>query len=235
MSDAVRRGRPPIGDEAKRSSFNTRIREALKAQLEREAAAAGRSLSEEIETRLERSVDPGYGPDHGPMLHLIDQVVRTVDPRGQWRDDPAKGTLIIRGIARLLHRLQAPDDAHVFLDGSVEARIDELLFDLGNDGSDHPGSLAHVHRWSEEIRRRLGGLGPLLIEMRRAVREHLESMPPSKPPEADPQLVATWTPRLEREQAATLEDRARQAEEARQRSQQDHQAEEARHREEDKS
>ena len=51
------RGRPPLEPgRAKRSSFNTRIRSQLKEHLEREAKSAGRSLSEEIEHRLERSM-----------------------------------------------------------------------------------------------------------------------------------------------------------------------------------
>ena len=50
------RGRPPLKKgEAKRSSFNTRLRDRVKERLEAEAANAGRSLSEEIEFRLERS------------------------------------------------------------------------------------------------------------------------------------------------------------------------------------
>jgi hypothetical protein len=53
---ARRRGRPPLPPgEAKRSSFNTRLRPDLKTQLEQAAADEGRSLSEEIEFRLERS------------------------------------------------------------------------------------------------------------------------------------------------------------------------------------
>lgn len=51
-----KRGRPPMEPgRAKRSSFNTRIRPGLKSDLEREAATSGRSLSEEIEFRLEVS------------------------------------------------------------------------------------------------------------------------------------------------------------------------------------
>lgn len=51
-----RRGRPPLKDQPKRSSFNTRIRMVLKEQLEAAAREAGRSLSEEIEFRLEQSL-----------------------------------------------------------------------------------------------------------------------------------------------------------------------------------
>jgi hypothetical protein len=53
---ARRRGRPPLPlGEAKRSSFNTRLRAVLKTRLQQAAADEGRSLSEEIEFRLERS------------------------------------------------------------------------------------------------------------------------------------------------------------------------------------
>ena len=58
------RGRPPLEPgRAKRSSFNTRIRSQLKEHLEREAKSAGRSLSEEIEHRLEWSFrdEEGFG------------------------------------------------------------------------------------------------------------------------------------------------------------------------------
>ena len=50
-----KRGRPPLKGQPKRSSFNTRIRTELKERLESAAGDAGRSISEEIEFRLERS------------------------------------------------------------------------------------------------------------------------------------------------------------------------------------
>jgi hypothetical protein len=53
-----RRGRPPLtAGEPKRASFNTRLRIDLKNRLVAAASDAGRSLSEEIEFRLERSFD----------------------------------------------------------------------------------------------------------------------------------------------------------------------------------
>src|SRR4051812_18246025 len=54
-----RPGRPskPEG-EAKRSFFQTRIREGVRQRIEAAAAEKGRSLSEEIERRLEMSLDP---------------------------------------------------------------------------------------------------------------------------------------------------------------------------------
>lgn len=51
-------GRPPFkAGEAKRSSFNTRLRTEVKERLSVEASEFGRSLSEEIERRLERSFE----------------------------------------------------------------------------------------------------------------------------------------------------------------------------------
>ncbi len=50
------RGRPPLKPgRGKRSSFNTRITSQLKERLERDAKSAGRSLSEQIERRLEEA------------------------------------------------------------------------------------------------------------------------------------------------------------------------------------
>ena len=89
-----RRGRPPKGGEGKRASFNTRIRDSLKRQLEQAAADAGRSLSEEIEFRLERSVDDKplfdalqlvYGPRIAGLMLLMSEVVRATDAMsGPW-------------------------------------------------------------------------------------------------------------------------------------------------------
>ena len=51
-----RGGRPPMAPgQAKRGTFATRLRPQLKARLEKAALENGRSLSEEIEVRLEES------------------------------------------------------------------------------------------------------------------------------------------------------------------------------------
>lgn len=213
MEASAKRGpgrpRKPEG-EAKRDFFQARIRTVVKSFLEAEAAAEGRSLSEKIETIFEGHI---ASPPQ-PLVVLTDEVTRVVDPRGRWRENSPMGeaaaAAIVRGIARAVKRLRTPDDPHVYRDGSVEARVDALLWDLGNDGSEHHGPQTHVHRWSEEIRRRLGDLGPVLIEMRRTVRAHLEAMPPAEPPPSEPEHDELW--RKAQERAA-----ARRAEKARQR------------------
>ena len=53
-----KRGRPPVAPELrKRNNVTIRLRDQLKASLESDAQENGRSLSEEIEARLERSLE----------------------------------------------------------------------------------------------------------------------------------------------------------------------------------
>lgn len=69
-----RPGRPPQHGEVKRAFFQTRIRESLKQRLEANAAEQGRSLSEEIELRLERSydrIDAQFGGPSGLNMAIM--------------------------------------------------------------------------------------------------------------------------------------------------------------------
>jgi Arc-like DNA binding domain len=84
-SQPVRRGRPPLkAGEAKRASFNTRLRNALKERLEESARAAGRSLSEEIESRLERSFDRTEslgGQEYEALFQMMAAAARVIEAR----------------------------------------------------------------------------------------------------------------------------------------------------------
>jgi hypothetical protein len=76
-----RRGRPPKDGEGKRTNFNTRLRNSLRIELERDASAAGRSLSEEIEVRLERSLSEAKtwgGHLNMAAHHMLTAVVFTL-------------------------------------------------------------------------------------------------------------------------------------------------------------
>ena len=65
-----RPGRPPKPlDQVKRDTFQTRIRSPLKQRLEEAAAENGRSLSEEIEARLEASWRDENAFFPPPLLH----------------------------------------------------------------------------------------------------------------------------------------------------------------------
>ena len=85
------RGRPPLDPGvAKRASFNTRLRPALKLALETAAKQEGRSLSEEIEFRLERSLDDerhladalelGFGRQVAGLMLAIGYVIKETVP-----------------------------------------------------------------------------------------------------------------------------------------------------------
>jgi hypothetical protein len=84
-SQPARRGRPPLKPgEAKRASFNTRLRNALKERLDESARTTGRSLSEEIESRLERSFDRTEslgGPEYEALFRMMSAAARVIEVR----------------------------------------------------------------------------------------------------------------------------------------------------------
>jgi TraY domain len=106
------RGRPRLGDEtAKRAAFNTRVRTALKQSLEAAAERNGRSLSEEIEFRLERSLDEertlvsafelGFGRTVAAITLAIGHVIREAVPP-DWTSDPEAFREAVDGVKLLL-------------------------------------------------------------------------------------------------------------------------------------
>jgi len=108
-SPGARRGRPALKPGSpKRSSFNTRLHTEIKQQLETEAQIAGRSLSEEIEFRLGRSLrqeaDSGGRQIHG-LLHLLVGAAEIIQARtGESASDDWKtGLAVGRAWKRLIH------------------------------------------------------------------------------------------------------------------------------------
>ena len=108
-SPGTRRGRPALKlGSPKRSSFNTRLRTEIKQQLETEARTAGRSLSEEIEFRLERSLqqeaDSGGRELHG-LLGLLVGATEIIQARTgkSASDDWKTGLAVGRAWKRLIH------------------------------------------------------------------------------------------------------------------------------------
>jgi hypothetical protein len=169
-------GRPrlnPETAEAPSAYIGFKSDDELKEQLQAAGARADRSLSAETRHRVEltfaqedmlgQALLLAHGADNGGLIILIGEVLRALTPRGQWRDNPDQGDAVLRGCTRLLQRLQSPWAAIVVEDeNSPEGRVDQLLWDLGDTGDEQP----HHRRWATEIRRRIGSLGPLLIEMR---------------------------------------------------------------------
>jgi hypothetical protein len=108
-SPGARRGRPALKlGSPKRSSFNTRLRTEIKQQLETEAQIAGRSLSEEIEFRLGRSLqqeaDSGGRHLHGLLLLLVGVAEIVQERTGKSASDDWKtGVAVGRAWKRLIH------------------------------------------------------------------------------------------------------------------------------------
>lgn len=83
------RGRPPLrATGAKRASFGTRITEELKNRIEAAAAMSGRSTSEEIEYRLDRSFEgekaeaEKFGGEHlVPVFQMLGAAARLVEQK----------------------------------------------------------------------------------------------------------------------------------------------------------
>ncbi len=114
MAKQTRRtGRPPsTPGQPKRSAFNTRLRAKIKKRLEFEAERAGRSLSEEIEIRLEQSfrdedaLIEAFGGRHTDgVLKVMGSLAAHIQTRTgkSASDDWKTGVAIGRAWKRLIH------------------------------------------------------------------------------------------------------------------------------------
>jgi hypothetical protein len=81
-----KRGRPPLPDSERKGGSNItfRARGGLRERLAQAAAKAERSISEEIEHRLERYEDMGEGPVRDLLIDLAG-LVRFVEARSGWK------------------------------------------------------------------------------------------------------------------------------------------------------
>ena len=114
-----KRGRPRKPDsEKRRNNVTIRMRDSLKRRLKESAVDAGRSLSEEIEFRLEKIFvervffggDMGY---EGACL-LFATIKMYEDTSGKsWRDDP-DGNVLVRAIADDFFRRWGPGGLKAF-------------------------------------------------------------------------------------------------------------------------
>jgi hypothetical protein len=135
-----------------------------------------------------------YGADNGPLLHLIGEVLRVVAPRGgEWLEDDAALRDMAVGLVHFLRQLRAPDDGTMASEG-VEKRIDDLLFDLGYDGSEwgHGADQSPRARWAAKKRGQFGIYGPLLMRYREAVTRVLLEQPPREMPRPEPSAQESW-------------------------------------------
>ena len=139
-----KRGRPRKPDsEKRRNNVTIRMRDSLKRRLKEAAVDAGRSLSEEIEFRLEKIFvervvfggDMGY---EGACL-LFATIKMYEDTSGKsWRDDP-DGNVLVRAIADDFFRRWGPGGLKAFQPISQDHFHD--LFKSGTSGTVYVGDL----------------------------------------------------------------------------------------------
>ena len=111
----VRRGRPPRGPYAnKRKTLSTRITSTLRTRLEEAAEESGRSLSQEIEFRLEQSFaddqakHEAFGGKHVyALMRLLGSAVSLIETGTgrKWRDDLVTYHQVKATIDKLLYGL----------------------------------------------------------------------------------------------------------------------------------
>jgi hypothetical protein len=161
-SNAKRRGRPPKAGESKRTNFNTRLRNSLRVQLEGEALAAGRSLSEEIEARLERSfadetIEPALGRQGRAFLRLLVRVLRHapvicgLSSEEDWLDDPTARDMALRELVYVAEALKPHGDPSHETARHAEIQAQRTLLALGDESPNEPWS-----RWAAAMRADLG-------------------------------------------------------------------------------
>jgi hypothetical protein len=102
---AKRIGRPPkAASERKGNALAFRARPALRAALDRAASASGRSLSEEVEWRLERSVDRERRRgvyDDEPIIDTLISILQMAEGRtggGRWDDNLTANAIVATAI-----------------------------------------------------------------------------------------------------------------------------------------
>jgi hypothetical protein len=170
----------PKRKDAATVQVGLRIREPLRAQIERDAAALGVSMNALMADRLERSFDfPAmarlrYGRLDAAIIALVERAlafgrVNSQADLSEWIEDPTAFDFAIRAINRILDGLRPPGDVEGRrqrvdgVDVNPEGWADRELLQLGNEDE----RLISAGR-AAEIRNDLGLAGAArLIERRR--------------------------------------------------------------------
>jgi hypothetical protein len=139
--------------EGKRETITTRITPATRQKLDQAAAAADRSLSQEIELRLDRSFDreDGLGGHRtAEVLRKLAHLAQASRDNKHWLDDDATFNVVLDLWERQLRKLTPPPSK------PIERRIKEgkkWIRKLG-DGSVYPeaceGVLRHLRQLSQD-------------------------------------------------------------------------------------
>lgn len=135
-------GRPTERDEAKRSAVAVRTTPAIKSRLSAAAAAAGRSLTQEIEARLIRSFedeDRAGGPHNAALLRMIGSVIEIAEQRSaaRWTEDVRAWSAVKAALALVVEANQPEIPAAI-------ARAYRLAEAEPSEHADNAERLLHV-------------------------------------------------------------------------------------------
>jgi hypothetical protein len=118
--EARKVGRPSKGDKAKRAPLNMKTTPRLRERMQRAADANGRALTQEVEARLDRSLDRDdqFGGQHvATFVDLLGMTIRVIEGRhgARWIDDPGTFDAVEAASLRLLgwNRPREPDVHYV--------------------------------------------------------------------------------------------------------------------------
>ena len=178
---ARRRGRPPIEpSQRKRNNVTVRVRDETKGQLAAAAVLNGRSLSEEIEARIEESflsetamrkrLEVEFGSAHSYALAKVIAFVATEieeTTNARWFDDRHTFDQLGIAIQTVLKRIEtpttvvaprssreagSPSSRHLFRLGRGYALglLDEVELSGSDDGSES-GQVSRIRRLASEL------------------------------------------------------------------------------------
>jgi hypothetical protein len=137
-------GRPSERDESKRSAIAVRTTPTIKAALQEAAARSGRSLTQEIEQRLERSVELEQDLGGPEMLDMFRDIARSIaqfeSEIGNWQTNYESFVLARAVIDRALDSFQPLPEGAL----SLHAEAGWVLESLRNLQA------AMKKRWPEE-------------------------------------------------------------------------------------
>jgi hypothetical protein len=186
MQSARRRGAKSKGlFEEKRRTVTVRVTDETRARLERAASESGRSLAQEIELRLDRSLDrqgaldEAFGMTYGNRAGLVRFIGLVIRHGG--------GS---RALIEALRRLDVPD-----VTTEPEALAQRLIWDAGYDDKRDKTMAARAAATRE-------GLGPempaLLVDAYHRLRAEIDAAPSRELPKPDPRIQALWDRAFER-------------------------------------
>lgn len=197
---AEKRGRPATGEKAKREVIAVRATQEFRAKIDRAAAASGRSMSQEIEYRLEQSFkedeDLG-GVEQAEILRLTQTIMDHVSARmgRSWLEDATGAEIVASAVSRLLRILAAfvessSEPAPLDYTDDVRAALEDYEKERKAWEADHGHKAIATLRF--QMKAHAEGLSESEKEQAKAARAENAQKPPKPRPRLSPEQLARW-------------------------------------------